>query len=173
LVDQAATTAASVPSGRGFVAWRSDIALFIDLHARVQHLAAELHLRARPVTVANTISAQFAMKRLISVKLEPDRHPIRSDSPVALCLHGLRISLVHPFWSAEERILNAVWFVAALLAPHRLAHWLLRRRLYAETLQPLTNGLARWAQLKAHLRRPAPHNDPGSRRTVAGSRWRI
>lgn len=83
----------------------------------LESLAAELGLgRSRPI-----LSFADLANRLVSLKLEPERHPLPSDRPLGLLAKAVRASYrrFDVFWAMK--ILLVTWFALEALAPRRLA----------------------------------------------------
>jgi hypothetical protein len=82
--------------------------------------------------------------RLISVKLEPDRHPIPGDRPSTLVAEGLKASLRRFDVSPPLRVVFAAWFAVAFACPRTPMRTLAelfvfpeRRRLVNRLIDPL------------------------------------
>jgi len=83
----------------------------------LEALAAELGLRApRPI-----LSCADLANRLVSLKLEPARHPVPSDRPLGLLAKALRASRRRFDVSWAMKVVLVVWFALEAAAPRRLA----------------------------------------------------
>jgi glycosyltransferase involved in cell wall biosynthesis len=83
----------------------------------LEALAAELGLEhRRPIH-----SCADLANRLVSLKLEPDRHPVASDRPSGLLAKALRASHRRFDVSWSMKALLAAWFTLEALVPRRLA----------------------------------------------------
>jgi hypothetical protein len=83
----------------------------------LEALAAELGLRApRPI-----LSYADLANRLVSLKLEPERHPVPSDRPLSLLGKALQATRRRFDVSEPMKILLVAWFALEALAPRRLA----------------------------------------------------
>jgi glycosyltransferase involved in cell wall biosynthesis len=83
----------------------------------LEALAAELGLGApRPI-----LSYADLANRLVSLKLEPERHPVAGDRPSSLLAKALRATRRRLDVSGPMKILLVTWFAAEALAPRRLA----------------------------------------------------
>jgi Glycosyl transferase family 2 len=80
-------------------------------------LAAELGLdHPRPI-----LSCADLANRLISLKLEPERHPVAGDRPLGLLAKAVRASRRRFDVAGPMKVLLVAWFVLEALAPPRLA----------------------------------------------------
>jgi hypothetical protein len=80
-------------------------------------LAAELGLdHQRPI-----LSYADLANRLVSLKLEPERHPVPSDRPLSLLGKALHATRRRFDVSAPMKLLLVTWFALEVLAPRRLA----------------------------------------------------
>jgi hypothetical protein len=83
----------------------------------LEALAAELGLQApRPI-----LSYADLANRLVSLKLEPERHPIPSDRPLGLLGKAVRASHRRFDVSWPMKALLVIWFALEAAAPRRLA----------------------------------------------------
>jgi hypothetical protein len=83
----------------------------------LESLAGELGLRApRPI-----LSFADLANRLVSLKLEPERHPHPADRPLGLLPKAVRASHRRFDVSWPMKALLATWFALEALAPRRLA----------------------------------------------------
>ncbi len=87
----------------------------------IERLAAELGL-TRPPGPLLAVSDQA--NRLISLRLEPERHPVPGDTRLGLVRGGLRAARRRSDVSPALRAAFAAWFVATALAPRGLARQL-------------------------------------------------
>ena len=88
-------------------------------------LAARLEL-PRPQQI---LSLADLANRMISLRLEPARHPISADSPLGLVRDAARASRRRDNVSAAMKAMFVAWFAAMAVAPRplarRLAGWFL------------------------------------------------
>lgn len=94
--------------------------------------AVQLGLEGRPRTVRDVLSVCDTAHRMISLKLEPDQHPIAEDRMWGLFVLGMmairrRFDVV---WLMK--VLYVFWFSAMVVAPRPLARWLTVQWLYPE-----------------------------------------
>jgi hypothetical protein len=101
-------------------------------------LADQLELpHPRPI-----LSVSDLANRLISLRLEPRRHPIAVDSRRGLVAAGLRAAGRRNDVAAPMRLAFAAWFVLEAVSPRPLAHRLAELFLFPER-RPSLNGLLR------------------------------
>lgn len=72
----------------------------------------------------NLSSISILSKRLTSLKLDPERHPIQGDTVWKLFLSGVAASWRRFDVSWPMRMLYMLWFTAMLPAPKPVAYWL-------------------------------------------------
>jgi glycosyltransferase involved in cell wall biosynthesis len=83
----------------------------------LEALAAELELdHPRPI-----LSYADLANRLISLKLDPERHPVPSDRPLSLLRKALRATSRRFDVSRAMKVLFVSWFALEAAAPRRLA----------------------------------------------------
>ncbi len=94
------------------------------MRPEIERLAAELGIE-RPHGALLSVSDQA--NRLISLRLDPARHPVASDTRRALVVGGLRAAARRFDVSPAMRAAFGGWFVTMGLAPRdaagRLATW--------------------------------------------------
>jgi hypothetical protein len=129
---------------------RQTILLARSTSAELLRLAAELDL-SRPRRI---LSLADLANRMISLRLEPDRHPIEADGRRRLLADGVVASRRREDVSAAMKLLFLGWFAAMALAPRPLA-----RRLAVLFLFPESRSAAN--RLLAHLHRgDGPRSEP-------------
>jgi hypothetical protein len=109
---------------------------------QIQKFADLLRLEGRPACPEDLLSISDLSNRMISLKLEPERHPVKQDSLWSL----LRLSQtaarrrtdIH--WPVKT--LFVAWFGWMALAPRRLARWLAEVFTFPEKRRPLNTLLA-------------------------------
>lgn len=78
-------------------------------------------------SVERLLDPALITQRLVSLRLAPERHPLRGDRPPALALLGLRSLAVHPSLPWRSRARRAVWFVIVGCGPRPVARrWIAR-----------------------------------------------
>ena len=83
-------------------------------------LARELDLDGRPATADDVIAVSEIWQRLLSLRLEPSLHSIRSDSRIRLIALGLRAARRRFDVSLWLRAVLAIWVLAVGLTPRPL-----------------------------------------------------
>jgi hypothetical protein len=74
--------------------------------------------------IGEVFSVSILSKRLTSLKLDPDRHPIKGDTAWGLFRSGITASWRRFDVSWVMRILYSFWFLVMLPAPKPVAYWL-------------------------------------------------
>lgn len=106
----------------------------------LEALADELGLdRPRPI-----LSYADLANRLVSLKLEPDRHPVPGDRPSALLADALRATRRRSDVSAPMKALLLAWFALEAAAPRRLARPLAEIFLFPARRARFNRLLGRW-----------------------------
>jgi glycosyltransferase involved in cell wall biosynthesis len=90
----------------------------------IQQAANELGLEKSQGTMEELSSVSILSKRLTSLKLDPDRHPIKGDTAWRLFRSGITASWRRFDVSWVMRILYSFWFIMMLPAPKPVAYWL-------------------------------------------------
>lgn len=107
---------------------------------QIIRLADELGLPHRPAQ--DMLSVSTVANRMISYRLEPDRHPVPTDSRRRLLAAGIRAAVrrrdVHPLM----RLAFTAWFLAMAVAPRGACRALSQRFLFPEQRQALNRLLA-------------------------------
>lgn len=106
----------------------------------LERLADELGLEhARPI-----LSCADLANRLVSVKLDPARHPLAGDRPLALLRDALRATRRRFDVSAPMKAVLVAWFALEALAPRPLARPLAELFLFPGRRGPFNRLLGRW-----------------------------
>ena len=90
----------------------------------IEQFANTLEPSMKPNTVKNLSSVSILSKRLTSLKLDPEQHPIKGDTSWGLFLAGVAASWRRFDVSWPMRMLYILWFAAMLPAPKPIAYWL-------------------------------------------------
>lgn len=103
---------------------RRTITYWQAAHVYVQRFAAELALPGRPATPNDVLSVALTANRLVSLKLDPARHPVPGDTAGKLLRLGWRAAARRFDVGAGTRLKFRAWFLAMALGPRPLALWL-------------------------------------------------
>jgi glycosyltransferase involved in cell wall biosynthesis len=103
---------------------RRAISVMQDVHSWIKTVADRLGFGDFPGDPNDVLSVAFLGDRMVSLKLDPDNHPIAGDTPWQLCTMGVDAARRRFDVSAVMRIVFAVWFCAMAVAPRPLASWL-------------------------------------------------
>jgi hypothetical protein len=111
---------------------RRTVRLTCHTHERIKEAAAALGLSGNGRPVEPT-GVTFVANRLVSLRLAPEAHPIPGDRPWRLAVEGVRIAFGRFDRPLRIKLLYALWFVAAGLAPRPLIPWLATRFFHPQT----------------------------------------
>jgi hypothetical protein len=128
------TKAVDVSQIRGYILYAQKTCMYI------QQIADKLKLDNRPNNAKELFSVSILSKRLTSLKLDPDRHPIEGDTAWHLFQSGVTASWRRFDVSWPMKILYVLWFTVMLPAPKPVAYWLANVFSFPEKRQIL-NGL--------------------------------
>lgn len=114
-------------------------------HAEVRRIAQTLGLSLDgcPADAADVPDIAHLGVRLASLRLDPETHPIASDSPRALAMRGIRASLRHPYLPVAGRLKRAGWFALAGLLPGPLSRRVVAVRIPDGPYRPRRDRLLR------------------------------
>lgn len=90
----------------------------------IQQAANKLGLETSPRLNGELLSVSILSKRLTSLKLDPDKHPIKGDTAWRLFQSGVIASWKRFDVSWIMKILYSFWFLLMLPAPKPVAYWL-------------------------------------------------
>ncbi len=90
----------------------------------IEHFANAMEPSIAKKKVKNLSSVSILSKRLTSLKLDPQGHPIQDDTVWGLFRAGVAASWRRFDVSWPMRMLYILWFIAMLPAPMPVAHWL-------------------------------------------------
>jgi hypothetical protein len=130
---------------------RSHLVRARDVHRFIKDVAMAADVQY-PETALALDDVIFLSQRVVSLKLEPDRHPLDGDRLSRAALQGARAAWTRPDIGAVGRALHACWFLAMLLAPKRLAAALATRLFY-----PSSRGPSAAAAIRLLSTLPLPH----------------
>ena len=103
---------------RGFITYAHKTCGYIEQFSNT------LGSSIRPNKVKHLSSVSILSKRITSLKLEPEQHPIAGDTVWDLFRSGVAASWRRFDVSWPMRILYILWFAAMLPAPKPIAYWL-------------------------------------------------
>jgi glycosyltransferase involved in cell wall biosynthesis len=118
---------------------RQAVTYSTETRRALEQLAGELGIALPHRRILSVADLAY---RLISLKLEPDLHPVSADRVLRLALDGMRAARRRFDVSWSLRGVFACWFVAMAVAPRRMAH-LLAVAFVAERPQ-VAAALLRW-----------------------------
>ncbi len=118
---------------------RTNVVLAQATSAELLALAAELGLE-RPEQI---LSIADLANRLISLRLEPEQHPIASDRRLGLLGAATRAARRRTDASLAMKGMFVAWFAAMAIAPRRLAHRLAILFLFPQSRRGLNRLLGR------------------------------
>jgi glycosyltransferase involved in cell wall biosynthesis len=70
----------------------------------------------------NTWSLDQLNARIVSCKLQPEKHPLPHDTLLHLAFYGVLTSLIAPRTNLKQRILHTLWFISVALSSKALAY---------------------------------------------------
>lgn len=83
--------------------------------------------------------------RLASLRLDPEQHPVASDSPMWLAYRGIRALWQHSNYNWQKRLIFSLWFIWVGLTPRPLAEpaitWLFAPHLRPRWIEQLLSRL--------------------------------
>jgi glycosyltransferase involved in cell wall biosynthesis len=101
-----------------------------DTHRCLKVAADSLGLPGFPSDATAVPAVSFFAHRIISRKLDPERHPIPGDNPWSLGLSGAWAAFGRFDLSWFARLLRAAWFAAVVVAPRPMVGWLAQKFLF-------------------------------------------
>jgi hypothetical protein len=99
---------------------RDGIVFAATTRPHIRRLAADLGLDP----AGEILSVSDLAGRMISVRIEPDAHPLPGDTRLGLARDGIRAAFRRFDVSPLMRVLSAAWFVAAAVATRGQVRWL-------------------------------------------------
>jgi glycosyltransferase involved in cell wall biosynthesis len=119
--------------------------MFSDItHRFIVQFAERLQLDHRPRKGSDLLSVSWLANRMISLKLDPDRHPMRADTRVRLLGLGAVAASRRFDVSVPMRALFVIWFALMAIVPSGAARWLARLFLFPQARASLNRILRRW-----------------------------
>jgi glycosyltransferase involved in cell wall biosynthesis len=111
-------------------------------HRYIKKFADSLGLAGFPAEPADVRTITFLTHRIISLKVEPERHPIIEDKLWRLLWHGVLASLQRFDLPLRRRFLYILWFAFLVPAPRSLVLWLAEKFLNHESRSQFNKLLA-------------------------------
>jgi glycosyltransferase involved in cell wall biosynthesis len=112
---------------------RTEIVISRDGHPYYREIAERTGLYAYPREYGDVRDRILFGLRLVSLKLDPDEHPISSDKLIGLGLRGIIATIRIPDISIARKILQIVWLTGVTLTPRMLAPWIIKQRMQMNT----------------------------------------
>lgn len=112
---------------------REIITRTLHTHGYIKTLADSLDLIGFPAEAADVPAITFLAHRIVSLKLDPARHPIKEDKLLPLFARGVSASFGRFDLSWPAKCLYSLWFAVLLFVPGPAVRWLAQKFLYSET----------------------------------------
>jgi GT2 family glycosyltransferase len=112
---------------------RSQIELTRATQPILKEFAESRKLGSLPPDAEAVADLRYVAMRMISLKLDPSRHPLRNDTLTGLAARGMRVAVQQEHLPWRVRLLAALWFLAVLPAPRGQARSLAEKYSYPET----------------------------------------
>jgi glycosyltransferase involved in cell wall biosynthesis len=149
----------------GANAWAPDTIEAVNLPRRIQHDLAKYAL-VEALAAANGLPAPRHLElkdhahlrnRIASLRLDPQRHPVRDDRRWRLAWWGMVRTVLSSDLDARRRLIFAIWFAVVSFAPRPLA-----RRAILLLYVPQSRGRVPWSTAGARDHR-GPRPPDGAR----------
>ena len=122
---------------------RAQIELTRNAHPYLKRFAESLNLTSFPEEATDVADLRFVAMRMMSLKLDPQVHPVSEDTLKGLALRGVQVARQQTHLPYRVRLLAALWFLAIAIAPRSQARTLAERYSYPETRPRLSRVLRR------------------------------
>ncbi len=133
---------------------RQTIEYWGETHRHIFKFAEALRLPGRPHAAEDLISVAWVANRMISLRLEPRLHPIRSDSTARLLRLGWRAAGRRFNASMPFKFVFLTWLTAMAIAPRALAY-----RLAVVFVDPgARRGFNQWLGVQRRVNAPLPES---------------
>lgn len=119
---------------------RETIRFMRDTNVYIKQFADQLGLADRPARPDDILSVSYIASRVVSLKFDRPRHPIKEDRIVRLLAYGAAATFRRFDVSLPMKLIFLLWFAAMTLAPRRLAWWLAKKFFFPESRAQF-NGL--------------------------------
>lgn len=100
---------------------RAHMELIRATHPHLKRFAESMEVRGFAADAEEVADLRYLAFRMISLKLEPAKHPVRGDTLNGLARRGIRVARQQTHQPARFRWLTSVWFIAIRMAPRPLA----------------------------------------------------
>lgn len=114
---------------------RSQIELTRMAQPILREFAESRSLGSLPTDADAVADLRYFAMRMMSLKLDPARHPLVSDTTTGLAARGVRVAVQQEHLPWRVRLLAVLWFLAVLPAPRGLA-WHLAEKYSFPTARP-------------------------------------
>ena len=122
---------------------RTQIALTHDAHPILKEFAESRRLGSFPPDADGVADLRYFAMRMISLKLDPARHPLANDTLTGLAIRGMQVAVLQEHLPWRVRLLAALWFLTVLPVPRGQARILAEKYFYTETRPRLARMLSR------------------------------
>lgn len=122
---------------------RAQIDLTRSAHPYLKRFAESLNLASFPSEASDVADLRFVAMRMMSLKLDPESHPVAGDTLRGLAMRGVQVSRQQTHLPWRVRLLAALWFLAISVAPRPQARALAERYSYPATRPRLGRVLRR------------------------------
>lgn len=130
---------------------RQNIVRTVCTHTQLQVTAQRLGLIGAADGRVAALSVTFPANRLVSLRLDPARHPLPSDTRLDLARQGIWAAWRRPHLALPARVMYSAWFLAVAYAPHAGAvRWLAKQLFFPAARR---RGVSWWP---VHRHRPRP-----------------
>jgi glycosyltransferase involved in cell wall biosynthesis len=120
---------------------RETISYMSTTNVYIKKFADCLELQDRPGASNDIFSISYIANRVVSLKLDPLRHPIENDRLSRLLLYAVLASFRRFDVSLPMKLIFLLWFAGMVLAPKPLAWWLAKKFFLPESRAQFNNML--------------------------------
>jgi glycosyltransferase involved in cell wall biosynthesis len=122
---------------------RAHVELIRGAHHHLRRFAESVEVKGFAADADEVADLRFLAMRMISLKLDPAKHPVRGDTLTGLARWGVRVARQQTHLPARVRWLTSLWFVAMRLAPRSQARILGEGYDHPEKRRPFNRFLKR------------------------------
>jgi glycosyltransferase involved in cell wall biosynthesis len=105
-------------------------------HVHIKKYADRLELGEFPSDPLEVLSVAFLGHRLVSLKLDPEHHPIARDTKWSLFSRGVLAASRRFDVSILMKAVYVLWFAAMAVSPRPVARWLAEKFFFPDTRGP-------------------------------------